>query len=260
MDRRGDGRPVVSDLRTADVAAGGQGAPLVPLLDALLLAPFVEEGLTAAALNLGGIANVTVCAPGKPVRAWDTGPANALVDAAAGGSTATAGSRPPEPWTKGCWPTCWPSRSTPGRRRRRRARNCSTPDTSKGSSTAGSPSPADLVATLTELTVRTVADALAGVDVVVASGAASATPSCSPGCGGNCAPGSCCPTIGCPAGEKEAIAFALLGYAFATGRPGNVPSCTGARGERVLGQVTPGRSGLPATTPVEPWPAALHLS
>ena len=73
------GVAVVSDLRTRDVAAGGQGAPLVGLVDELLRAG--RPG--AAALNLGGIANVTVPAvDGRPTLAFDTGPANALLDVA----------------------------------------------------------------------------------------------------------------------------------------------------------------------------------
>ena len=73
------GLPVVADLRPRDVAAGGQGAPLVSAIDVLLLAG--RPG-PAAALNLGGIANVTVVAPGRDPVAFDTGPANALLDAA----------------------------------------------------------------------------------------------------------------------------------------------------------------------------------
>ncbi|MYW19923.1 anhydro-N-acetylmuramic acid kinase, partial [Streptomyces sp. SID2955] len=73
------GLPVVSDLRSRDVAAGGQGAPLVCMTDALLLSALPGR---PAALNLGGIANVTVLAPGAEPLAFDTGPANALLDAA----------------------------------------------------------------------------------------------------------------------------------------------------------------------------------
>src|SRR5690625_2726719 len=70
--------PVIADVRARDIAAGGQGAPLVALLDQLLLA---DHSDTHAALNLGGIANVTVVAPGQPTIAYDVGPANALIDA-----------------------------------------------------------------------------------------------------------------------------------------------------------------------------------
>ena len=72
------GLPVVSDLRARDIAAGGEGAPLASTFDALWLA----GGPPRAALNLGGIANVTVVR-GESVLAFDTGPASCLLDAAA---------------------------------------------------------------------------------------------------------------------------------------------------------------------------------
>lgn len=73
------GRLTVSDFRTADMALGGQGAPLVPLFDAYLLA---SPHLTRIAVNLGGIANITVIPPGgEALSAWDTGPANCVSDA-----------------------------------------------------------------------------------------------------------------------------------------------------------------------------------
>lgn len=74
------GLPVVSDLRSADIAAGGQGAPLVALMDEWLLA---GVGDRPVAVNLGGIANISVPAVvGRPGAGYDTGPANALLDAA----------------------------------------------------------------------------------------------------------------------------------------------------------------------------------
>ena len=73
------GLPVIADLRSADVAAGGQGAPLVSLFDVLLLG---GADSPRAALNLGGIANLTVVAPNVAPLAYDAGPANALIDAA----------------------------------------------------------------------------------------------------------------------------------------------------------------------------------
>jgi len=72
------GRPVVFDFRSADVAAGGQGAPLAPLYHAALAADMVKP---VAVLNLGGVANVTVIGPEEDaIQAFDTGPANALID------------------------------------------------------------------------------------------------------------------------------------------------------------------------------------
>nr|WP_246316175.1 anhydro-N-acetylmuramic acid kinase [Kineococcus aurantiacus] len=254
------GVPVVSDLRTADVAAGGQGAPLVPVLDRLLLAPFLARGASAAALNLGGIANVTVCAPGRPPRAWDTGPANALLDAAAGGvdldgRLAAAGTVDravlaellAEPYYALAPPkTTGKELFHPGYLRR--FSHLAT---------------ADLVATLTELTVRTVADALDGVDVVVASGGGVRNPVLLSGLRARLPGLVVSDELGCPADAKEAVAFALLGYAGARGWPGNVPSCTGARGERLLGRLTPGRSpGNPSWSPpgTSRWPVSLDLS
>ncbi|MCU1489008.1 MAG: anmK, partial [Acidimicrobiaceae bacterium] len=74
------GATVVHDVRNRDIAAGGQGAPLASLLDVLLLAP--PPGVVRGALNLGGIANVTVLGGGRDPVAFDIGPANALMDAA----------------------------------------------------------------------------------------------------------------------------------------------------------------------------------
>ena len=104
------GIPVISDLRSRDIAAGGQGAPLVPLFDWLLLNGLGGTGPAgrpggvtgpagrpggvtgpAAAVNLGGIANLTVVAAGQVVAAYDLGPAGALMDPAA--RTASAGAR-----------------------------------------------------------------------------------------------------------------------------------------------------------------------
>jgi len=73
------GVPVVSDLRSRDITLGGQGAPLVSILDVLLLPPGPRA---KAALNLGGIANMTLIRPDGSVLAYDLGPANALIDLA----------------------------------------------------------------------------------------------------------------------------------------------------------------------------------
>ena len=90
------GLPVICDLRSRDVAAGGQGAPLVSMFDQLLLAsreglePGHNEQGPAAAVNLGGIANLTVVDGGQVLTAYDIGPAGALMDPAA--SWASGGS------------------------------------------------------------------------------------------------------------------------------------------------------------------------
>ena len=81
------GCPALTEMRARDRAAGGHGAPLVPRADALLLR---EPGRTRAALNLGGIANVTVVPPVGPPVAFDTGPANMLLDGALARATGGA--------------------------------------------------------------------------------------------------------------------------------------------------------------------------
>ena len=70
------GMTVVADFRSRDVAAGGQGAPLVPAFHAALFA----GGVHRVVINVGGIANITDLPPGGPVRGFDTGPGNALLD------------------------------------------------------------------------------------------------------------------------------------------------------------------------------------
>ena len=128
------GLPVVSDLRARDVAAGGHGAPLAGVLDRLWLA---DSAGTTAALNIGGIANITVVAPDRPALAFDTGPGNALLDAAArmisggvwhqdvDGDLAAQGTV-----DAGCWRCCSPTRTTRSPRRSRPARSTSTASTS----------------------------------------------------------------------------------------------------------------------------------
>jgi anhydro-N-acetylmuramic acid kinase len=81
------GIDVVADFRTADVAAGGEGAPLAPLFHAALAAPLLKP---VAVLNIGGVANVTWIGQGNEILAFDTGPGNALIDDWVQGRTAAA--------------------------------------------------------------------------------------------------------------------------------------------------------------------------
>jgi anhydro-N-acetylmuramic acid kinase len=267
------GLPVIADVRAADVAAGGQGAPLVPVLDELLLQGFVADGARAGALNLGGISNVTVCAPGAATVAWDIGPANALIDAVVTASPVTAdtfdrdgrlaraGAVVPallelllaEPYY------ALPAPKSSGKElfhlgyvEEALARLGSRPELP------------DLVATLTELTAVTVADAVrvSGLEVLVASGGGVRNPVLMERLAGHL-PGMRLLTaddLGIPSDAKEAIAFALIGWATLHGLPANVPSCTGASGPRVLGSLTPapGRA-LPATAAAASWPGSLRF-
>jgi anhydro-N-acetylmuramic acid kinase len=266
------GLPVVFGLRTRDVAAGGQGAPLVGLFDALWLAG--RPGTTVA-LNLGGIANVTVlrgsAAPlveaasplvepvssqVEPVETpltFDTGPACALLDAAtrhvtdgrltfdADGALAARGRVLPdllalllgEPYY------ARPAPKSTGKE----LFNLDYLLTCLGPTP---PTPEDLLATLVALTARTVADAVRHTATeVVASGGGTRNPVLMAALREEL-PGVAVRTsdeLGVPSQAKEALAFAVLGWHTWHGLPGVLPGATGARHPSVLGSVTPGRDG-----------------
>jgi anhydro-N-acetylmuramic acid kinase len=123
---------------------------------------------------------------------------------------------------------------------------------------------ADLVATLTRLTARTVAGALRAsrIEVVFASGGGVRNPVLMARLAEEL-PGVAVRSsdeLGAPPDAKEAIAFALIGWATLHGLPGNVPGCTGAAGPRVLGSVTPGRNGWGLARSSSPWPTRLVLT
>ncbi|MBT2401390.1 anhydro-N-acetylmuramic acid kinase [Streptomyces sp. ISL-100] len=260
------GRPVVSGFRTRDVAAGGQGAPLVSIVDVMWLRG--RPGVPVA-LNLGGIGNVTVAGDGssrgEPL-AFDTGPANALIDAAvrelaaaaydAEGALAARGTvhRPllrrllEEPYY------ARPAPKTTGKEL------FHLPYLRAALAGFGPLPAADVVATLTRLTARTVADAIRpfGATEVIASGGGTRNPvlmewlreELGGGVLGVGEPGVGVPLrtsdeLGLPSAAKEAYAFAVLGWLTAQGLPGTVPSCTGARRPSVLGSITPGGPGGP---------------
>jgi anhydro-N-acetylmuramic acid kinase len=244
------GAPVLSDLRSADVAAGGQGAPLVGLFDVLLLGPVGE---VRAALNLGGIANLTVVSPDNPPVAFDAGPANALIDAAverlSGGSEGcdTAGRRAArgrvdidllaalldDPYYE------LPPPKTTGKERFHLAYLDAALDR-----LPAPPGSDDLCATLTAHVAEVVAAACRrhGVKQVVASGGGTANPALMRALADRLAPVALGTVdgLGIPSGAKEAYAFAVLGYLSVHGLSGTLPSLTGARHPAVLGRVTAG--------------------
>jgi anhydro-N-acetylmuramic acid kinase len=263
------GIPVVADLRSRDVAAGGHGAPLASTLDELLLAGSDEP---AGALNLGGIANVTVVAPDAPTIAFDIGPANALIDAAV--STATDGAE---------------AFDRDGARARRGrvhddllARLLAEPyyrqpppkSTGKelfharylGDHVAaiGTIDADDVVATVTALTAVTVADACraSGIRRLVASGGGVDNPALMQRLAAELPDVSITrfDEFGIPSGAKEAYLFALIGFLTVHHVPGNVASATGAAGPVVLGCVLPGRDGFPAVTPRTSRPTRLVVT
>ncbi|MFD7033092.1 anhydro-N-acetylmuramic acid kinase [Streptomyces sp. NPDC059917] len=270
------GRPVVSGFRTRDVAAGGQGAPLVSIVDAMWLRG--RPGVSVA-LNLGGIANVTVLSQGGPL-AFDTGPANALIDAAvrewagrdragrarsmdAQGALAARGRvHPPllgrllaEPYY------ALPAPKTTGKELFHLAylRAAVAP--------FGRLPAEDVVATLTRLTARTVAEAVRpfGATEVIASGGGTRNPVLMRwleeelGAGTGEVPLRTSDGLGLPSDAKEAYAFAVLGWLTAHGLPGTLASCTGARHPSVLGSITPGGRGLRLPTPLREAPVRLDV-
>ncbi|NLU69341.1 anhydro-N-acetylmuramic acid kinase [Streptomyces sp. HNM0574] len=260
------GRTVVSDLRTRDVAAGGQGAPLVSVVDLLWLRG--RPGRPAA-LNIGGIANVTVpegAGSGSGPTAFDTGPGNALIDAAvahlSGGRAAfdedgalAARGRVHGPLLRRLLDEPYYARPAP----KTTGKELFHLPYLRAALGSSSPLPdADLVATLTRLTAVTVADALraAGVTEVLASGGGTRNPVLMRMLGEELpgVPVRDSDVYGLPSDAKEAYAFAVLGFLTVHGLPGTVPACTGARDARVLGSVTPGRDGLrlPPPAPVPP--------
>jgi anhydro-N-acetylmuramic acid kinase len=244
---------VVSGFRPRDVAAGGQGAPLVPMADVLL---FAAADHPRVLLNLGGMANLTYVArraQEEGVLAFDTGPGVAVIDGVArqvdrrrsydrDGLLAARGTVNQEVLRE---LLADPFFAMP-------------PPKSTGRERFGDQYARELlrrvpgydgVATAVELTARTVADAVGrwvpGDAEVVASGGGCHHPGLMAALRGHldALPGRhplrLFDELFFPGDAKEAVAFALLGYLTLHGQPGNVPAATGAAGSRVLGAITP---------------------
>lgn len=241
------GITTVADFRRRDVAAGGHGAPLMPAFHAALLGSPHED---RAVLNLGGIGNFTLLPVAGDVRGFDTGPANALMDGwcerhtgqayDASGAFAASGQIDAallarllaEPWF-----ALPPPKST-GREQFHldwlEARLGSTPL-----------APADVQATLLELTARTVADALQMTQPttrrVLVCGGGVRNPALMARLCAHLPQAVVESTAahGLDPDYVEAMGFAWLARETLAGRPGNLPAVTGARGLRVLGAVYP---------------------
>lgn len=244
------GRAVVSDFRPADVAAGGVGAPLVPFADWAL---FSQPGVTRLLLNLGGIANLTLLPGTDPARvqAFDTGPANCLLDEIAaqvglpcdeGGALARAG-RVHEP-TLHAWLAHPELAAPPPKATGREVWTLSRLPAPTPLSTP------DQAATATEFTARTVAAGLrwlpdAPHEVIVAGGGAR-NPALRAALTRTLAP---VPLVtfadlgwdarGFTDATREAAAFAFLGYAHAQGWPSTLAHTTGAAHAARTGKWSP---------------------
>jgi anhydro-N-acetylmuramic acid kinase len=240
------GIDVVCDLRSRDVAAGGQGAPLVP---AFHRAVFGAAGEDVAALNLGGISNLSLLFADGRTGGFDCGPANCLMDGwiarhqgrafdadgawAATGRVSTAllatllaepffALPPPKSTGRDLFHLGWlQARLTPGL------------------------APEDVQATLLELTARSVADALRaqmpGASALIVCGGGARNRQVMQRLS-DLLPGvkvESSASRGLPLDQVEAAAFAWLAMRFCDRQPGNLPSVTGAAGLRLLGALYP---------------------
>jgi len=255
------GITVVADFRARDIAAGGRGAPLVPLVDALL---YARPGHARALLNLGGIANLTLLPATTDVTSivgFDTGPANMPLDAVvrrtSGGAetfdrdglhaarghvdVALLGRLRAHPYFQREPPKATGSEEFG--------------DAFVASLLADHPAIArdDLLATLVQLVADTVADGLrrwfpAGETPadVLASGGGTHNRALMGALERALAPIPLrtLDQVGGHADAKEALAFAVLGYLTLRGRTGTLSSVTGAGHATVLGNITPGRAGI----------------
>ena len=262
------GITTVADFRVADVAAGGQGAPLISIFDQLFLRPSAETDGCRAVQNIGGIGNVTFLPPegsSAPTLAFDTGPGNVLIDWAA--TMATDGAKRfdkdgelaergrcaddlVERWLSHPYFQQHPPKST-GRELFSQA----LAEQYRQEASAAGLSMPDFVATLTELTAASIADsyrrfAPLPVSEIVVCGGGARNPillerlqsQLIRRCGKQIPVVRYGEVSGLPGDEdsKEALGFALLAWLAIQGEGGNVPACTGAEGHRVLGKISPG--------------------
>ena len=258
------GITVVADFRVRDMAAGGQGAPLVPYVDYLL---FKDAQLARAIQNIGGIANVTYIPSGREceagpetVVAFDTGPGNMVIDAVV---KALSGGRQAMD-RDGRWAAAGrvqadfladllahpyfairPPKTT-GREEfgEQYAAGVMAAAQARGLAAA------DTVATVTALTARTIADAYKAFlpalpDQVILGGGGARNPTLRSRLRDEL-PGVAITSheaFGIPDEAKEAMAFAILASECLDGQSNNLPSATGARRPVVMGKIVPGAGG-----------------
>lgn len=252
------GIPVVADFRVRDMAAGGHGAPLVPYADYLL---FRDAHRSRASQNLGGIGNVTYLpASGgiDAVMAFDTGPANmvinGVVELVTGGAqefdrdgVMAAAGTPDRRLVEALLEDPYFSLAPPKTTGREKFGRPYAAELLASGRRAGL-SDADIVATATMLTVESIARAYrrfllprGGIDDVVVGGGGSSNPVLLAWLAQALAPAQVKTTDewGIPSKTKEAVAFAILANEAVTGNPSNVPAATGAAHPVVLGKLIP---------------------
>ncbi|NSW56597.1 MAG: anhydro-N-acetylmuramic acid kinase [Armatimonadetes bacterium] len=246
---------VVCDFRVRDVAAGGQGAPLVPHFDYAFLR---SDSINRAALNIGGIANVTLLPAGAAegqVRAFDIGPGNMPLDAAMrllvpdgpgydeNGQVAAAGTVCLEmvDWVLGHEFFAQPLPRSCGRE------EFGEHFVTKALAQFPGLHVEDVLASITEACGRAIGEAIAGVQgttqspwEVIASGGGVHNTTLMDAVARHAAVTiRLSDAFGIPSDAKEAMAFAFLARECLLGLPGNVPAATGAAGPRVLGKIVP---------------------
>jgi anhydro-N-acetylmuramic acid kinase len=250
----------VADFRVSDMAAGGQGAPLVPYLDFVMLRDQTE---TRVALNIGGIANLTLLPVGcalDAVTAFDIGPGNMLIDLAVDHHTQgrqgydrdglIASAASPDPALL-AWLSEHPyfSRAAPKTTGREMFGPEYFTSVLARAATLGC-SVEVTIATLTASAALSIASAIpSGVSRIVTSGGGARNPTLLAHLRDALGLRFATPPIldrsddfGLPADAKEAMAFALLAVECLRGRSANVPAATGARGPAVLGKIVPGEN------------------
>lgn len=243
---------VTWDFRSADCALGGQGAPLVPFVDAMLLGSGDENRV---AVNIGGICNVTILPQGgspQDVLAFDTGPGTMLLDAFVRERTGdpfdrngryTAAGTVEESLAARLLSDSYfaldPPKSTGRERFGRQVLDAC-------SDVLAHLTLEDGCATLAAVTIRPLASAIrryGGVRPrVIAGGGGARNPALMRMLEVEVGQGTrveCVDRFGIDSDAKEAVAFAILGYETLRGRPANLPRVTGAGGQTVLGSIVP---------------------
>jgi anhydro-N-acetylmuramic acid kinase len=261
------GVATVTDLRTRDITRGGHGAPLASTMDAMLV---LSGGVRRGALNLGGIANITVRDGAGEVVAYDIGPASALLDSAV--VDATGGAQRMD--TDGVLAARGTVHTGLLERLLAEPYYRLPPPKSTGKELfhAGYVDEAvddmvigieDLLATLTELTARLVAGACRAHDLaeLVVAGGGVRNPTLMARIAALSAPTRLrdMDEFGLPPQGKEAYLMALLGYLTVHGLPGTIPSATGARAGSLLGSITPGARPLRLPEPVTAAPRRMRI-
>jgi len=249
------GAPCVSDFRPADMAAGGKGAPLVPFLDYLF---YRDSRVGRIVQNIGGIANLTAIPAGagpEKVIAFDTGPGNMVIDAVMerlfgkrfdrGGRVAASGTVDDGAIAKLMRTPFFREKPPKTAGREEFGREF----VAKFVRLCGRTNKANVAATATAFTVRSIADAVqrfvlrrARFAEMVVSGGGAKNPTLMGMLANELSTlGVALRTsdeFGIPAEAKEAVAFALMAYETWHRRPSNVPSATGAKRSAVLGKIS----------------------